>query len=101
MQDKISSMQFRVILSKLTGDQALADNILSKNMDNSIKLLLETADESIIHDCQVNISRKSNFADFWSVTEQKLESLHTAVINDHQHSKTVASDLVINMAHTV
>lgn len=70
-------------------------------MDNPIKLLLETADESIIHDCPVNISRKCNFADFWSVTEQKLESLHAAAINDHQHSKTVASDLVLNMAHTV
>ena len=34
-----------------------------------VKLLLKTPNESIIRDNRVNNSRKSNFDDFWSVTE--------------------------------
>ena len=45
---------------------------LHGTMDDRIKLLLKTADESIIRDCRVNKSRKSNFDEFWSVTEKKV-----------------------------
>ena len=36
-------------------------------MYNRIKLLLKTADESIIYEYRVNNSRKGNFDDFWLV----------------------------------
>ena len=59
MQDKISSSQFRILFSELTGDQAVADNTIAKNMDDRIKLLLKTVDESIIRDFRISNARKS------------------------------------------
>ena len=65
-------------------------------MDDRTKSLLKIADEPIIWDYRVSNSRKSNFDDFWSVTEQKLESLEAAVINDYWHSETIKGDVVVN-----
>ena len=99
MQDKISSSQFQALFSELTGDQAVADNTISKNKDDQIKLLLKRADESIIHDFRINKARKSCFDEFLSVTENKLETLQAAAVNDRQHSKHSADgDVIVNMA---
>ena len=67
-------------------------------MDDRIKLLLKTADESIIHDFRINNARKSSFDEFWSDTESKL-TLQAAAMNDRRHSEHSANgDTIVNMA---
>ena len=47
MQDKISPDQFRAIYWELTEDNSVADNAVSKEYDERLKLILTVCDESI------------------------------------------------------
>ena len=70
MHDKISPAEFRAIYSELTGDISVADNSNSKAVDERMKLIMPTADESILKDLRVNNGRVGSFDAFWDITEK-------------------------------
>ena len=98
MQDKISTAQFRALYRELTGDESVADNAVSKSVDERMRLILKNADASIIRDMRVNNGRKEAFDTFWEVTEKKLEELQAAAVDDRRHAAEMDGEVVLNMA---
>ena len=100
MEDKITSSQFRVIFQELIGDQSSADNRVCKAADERIKLILKTADESIIRDLRKNNGAKNHFDAFWTITEQKINELQASAVNDRRHADSThnGQDIVTNMS---
>ena len=98
MQDKISTAQFRALYRELTGDESVADNAVSKSVDERTRLILKNADASIIRDISVNNGRKEAFDTFWEVTENKLEELQAAAVDDRHHATETDREVVLNMA---
>ena len=81
MADKINPAQLRALYHKLTGDSSVSDNKWSQEVDDRIKAILKTADESIIRDMRVNNARKSSFDPFWEVAAKKIKELSS--VNDY------------------
>ena len=71
MHDKISPAKFHAIYSELTGDVSTADNSNSKAVDECMKLIMSTADKSILRDLRVNNGHGGLFDAFWDVTKKK------------------------------
>ena len=59
MEDKISPAQYRAIYHKLTGDESVSDNQISKEIDERYKLILKVADSNVIRDLCVHNHSKS------------------------------------------
>ena len=74
MHDKISPGQFRTIhiYKELTGDCSVSDNKVSKDLGETIQLILSVSDDSILRDLCVNNHRNLSFNDFWAVTEKEI-----------------------------
>ena len=61
MAGKMCASEFRAIYAELTGDCSVADNTKLKEVDDRMRLIMKTADPSIIRDLRVNNSRKANY----------------------------------------
>ena len=98
MADKMCASGFRAIYAELTGDCSVADNTKLKEVDDRMKLIMKTADSSIIRDLRVNNSRKAKYDNFWDVAEKKIEELQAAVVDDRRHSDTQVGEAISYMA---
>ena len=90
--------EFRAIYAELTGDCSVADNTKLKEVDDRMRLIMKTADPSIIRDLRVNNSRKAKYDSFWDVAEKKIEELQAAVVDDRRHSDTQDGEVISYMA---
>ena len=70
MHDKVSPAEFCAIYSELTGDVSVANNSNSKAVDECMKLIMSTADGSILRDLWVN-GQAGSFDAFWDITGKK------------------------------
>ena len=98
MADKMCASEFRAIYAELTGDCSVADNTKLKEVDDRMRLIMKTADPSIIRDLRVNNSRKAKYHNFWDVAEKKIEELQAAAVDDRRHSDTQDSEVISYMA---
>ena len=63
-----------------------------------MRLIMKTAEPSIIRDLRVNNSRKAKYDNFWDVAEKKIEELQAAVVDDRRHSDTQDGEVISYMA---
>ena len=87
MHDKISPAEFRTIFSELTNDVSIANSFNPKAVDECIKLIMSTVDESILRDIQVNNCWAGLFDTFLDIAEKNIEELLTAAVDNHRHAQ--------------
>ena len=93
MHNKISSAQYCTLYSELTGDCSVTDNSNSKVVDERIKLILKTADKSILQYLRINNGQKKSFNDFWYISERKIQA---AVVADCCHAQVIKDGNIVS-----